>query len=55
MIWDIQKLTIHCLSTTEKDFYRLDKFNLDQIKVLRSDLEIINENEFLETLTMIYE
>ena len=41
--------------TTEKDFYRLDKFNLDQIKVLKSELEIINEKEFLETLDMIYE
>jgi len=58
---DIKKIIsiskdINCnIITTEKDFYRLDKFNLDQIKVLRSDLEIINENEFLETLTMIYE
>jgi tetraacyldisaccharide 4'-kinase len=41
--------------TTEKDSYRLDKFNLDQIKVLKSELEIINEKEFLETLDMIYE
>ena len=41
--------------TTEKDFYRLDRFNLDQIKVLKSELEIINEKEFLETLNIIYE
>ena len=41
--------------TTEKDFYRLDKFNFDQIKVLKSELEIINEKEFLETLNTIYE
>ena len=47
---------INCkIITTEKDFYRLNKFNLDQIKVLKSELEIINEKEFLKTLNMIYE
>ena len=41
--------------TTEKDLYRLDKLNFKQIKVLKSELEIINEEDFLKTLTKVYE
>ena len=39
--------------TTEKDFVRL-KTNLDEIKFIKIKLEILNEENFLETLK-IYE
>jgi len=40
--------------TTEKDFVRL-KTNLDEIKFIKIKLEILNEENFLKTLTKIYE
>ena len=36
--------------TTEKDFFRLEKKYLDEIKFIKVELKIINENKFIETI-----
>ena len=36
--------------TTEKDFVRLDNFNEDRIKVMRSELKIVDENKLLKLI-----
>ncbi len=41
--------------TTEKDFYRLDQNYIDKIGFVKSDLEIINQNDLIKTLSEIYE
>ena len=41
--------------TTEKDFYRLDQNYIDKIKFVKSDLEITNQNDLINTLSKIYE
>ena len=41
--------------TTEKDFMRLKKENYDNIQCIKVDLQILNEEKFLEDLSKIYE
>tara|TARA_B100000900_G_scaffold141268_1_gene119689 strand:+ start:1163 stop:2113 length:951 start_codon:yes stop_codon:yes gene_type:complete len=41
--------------TTEKDYNRLNKDYIDKIKFIKSDLEIIDQNNLLETLSKVYE
>ncbi len=41
--------------TTEKDYNRLDKDYVDKIKFIKSDLEIVDQNSLLETLSKVYE
>tara|TARA_Y100000992_G_scaffold262194_1_gene197905 strand:- start:2485 stop:3429 length:945 start_codon:yes stop_codon:yes gene_type:complete len=41
--------------TTEKDFYRLGQNYIDKIKFVKSELEIINQDNLIKTLSKIYE
>ena len=36
--------------TTEKDFFRLNNFNESRIKVIKTDLKIIDENKFIKSI-----
>ena len=36
--------------TTEKDYLRLEKYKIDQIKFIKSDLEIANEENFINSI-----
>ena len=36
--------------TTEKDYLRLEKNKIDQIKFIKSDLEITNEENFINSI-----
>ncbi len=36
--------------TTEKDYLRIKSENLSQIKYIKSELKIINEDEFFKSL-----
>ena len=38
------------LITTEKDFYRLEKFNFNKIKCLRSELKIVDEEKLINSI-----
>ena len=39
------------LITTEKDYFRLKKFNLDELKYISSELKIIDEEKFIKLIT----
>ena len=54
-LFQFQKKMNCNIVTTEKDFNRIIKFNLNDIKVLKSELKIINEKEFLKILASLYE
>ena len=41
--------------TTEKDYNRLDPNNKNEIRFIKSDLAIINEQEFLKNISKLYE
>ena len=41
--------------TTEKDYIRLKKNNLNKIKYIKVDLEILNEKNFLKDISELYE
>ncbi len=41
--------------TTEKDYYRIDQNYTDKIKFVKVDLEIVNQNDLIKTLSKIYE
>ena len=53
---DIEKIitdakNLNCkIITTEKDFQRLKKFNSKEIKILKSEIKILNEEKFLESI-----
>ena len=53
---DIEKILneanyLNCgIITTEKDFQRLNDFNISRIKVLKVDLKIIDENKLLKSI-----
>ena len=36
--------------TTEKDFQRLKKINSKEIKILKSEIKILDEEKFLESI-----
>ena len=36
--------------TTEKDFYRLGNNKIDEIKILKSELQIIDEDKLINTI-----
>ena len=41
--------------TTEKDYLRLDKNKIDQIKYIKSELNIINEEKLIDIIMKNYE
>ena len=41
--------------TTEKDYNRLDPNNKNEIRFIKSDLAIVNEQEFLKNISKLYE
>ena len=41
--------------TTEKDYIKLEKNGLDNIKYIKVDLEILNEKKFLKDISELYE
>ena len=53
---DVEKILneanyLNCeIITTEKDFQRLNDFNISRIKVLKVDLKIIDENKLLKSI-----
>ena len=53
---DIDKIiyeanNLNCeIITTEKDFLRLNKFNENRIKVMKTELKIIDENKFIKSI-----
>ena len=58
IIYDItsQAKKLNCtILTTEKDFLRLKGNNLNEIKFIKSELKINNENDFLNILSDLYE
>ena len=36
--------------TTEKDYFRINNKNLDKIKIMKSELQIIDENKLIEAI-----
>ena len=57
-VYDItsQAKRLNCkILTTEKDFLRLKGNSLNEIKFIRSELKINNENDFLNILSNLYE
>ena len=58
IIYDItsQAKKLNCkILTTEKDFLRLKSNNSNEIKFIKSELKINNENDFLNILSDLYE
>ena len=58
IIYDItsQAKKLNCkILTTEKDFLRLKGNNSNEIKFIKSELKINNENDFLNILSDLYE
>ena len=41
--------------TTEKDYFRIKDYNLNEIKYLKIDLEIIEKEKFLKNIFKIYD
>ncbi len=58
---DIKKINsiskeLHCnIITTEKDYIRLDASQTNEIKYVKTELEIINEEKFLKVISKLYE
>ena len=40
---------------TEKDFYKIKKFNITNIEYLKINLEITDKEKFLQTIKEIYD
>ena len=53
-ILKISKENNYKILTTEKDYIRLKK-KPNEIKFIKSKLEILNEKDFLNTLSVLYE
>ena len=49
-ILEISKKLNCKIITTEKDYLRLDEKKIDEIKFVKSDLRIINENKLIEAI-----
>ena len=58
---DIEKIKnvskeLNCnIITTEKDFIRLDANQIHEIKYIKSELKIINEEKFFKVISKLYE
>jgi len=58
---DIQKINnvskeLNCnIITTEKDFIRLDTNRVNEIKYIKTELKIINEEKFFKLISKLYE
>ena len=55
-ISDINKIikkakNLNCkIITTEKDYYRLKNLNINEIKIVKSSIKILNEEKFLSAI-----
>jgi tetraacyldisaccharide 4'-kinase len=58
---DIEKINniskeLNCnIITTEKDFVRLDENQINEIKYVKTELKILNEEKFLKLISKLYE
>ena len=58
---DIEKIKnvskeLNCnIITTEKDFIRLDTNRVNEIKYIKTELKIINEEKFFKLISKLYE
>ena len=54
-IVDIAKKEELQIITTEKDYYKIKDFNINEIDYLKVELEIIKKDEFLQKISNFYD